>query len=155
MPSLVGSEMCIRDRKTNNTVHFGHVSPLCFRKHSEFEEKHHQFKGRAIFRGDNVKDQDNTYAVSRRRRPARACLQPLDSSTSLDCCLGIAASSRISLAPTLRRSWVGMSRPGCSFRRACSPRPGKKYTRPVCKLRLALCGHPLSCLLYTSPSPRD
>ena len=54
------------------TVHFGQVSPLCFKKHSEIK-KLTKYKGRVVFRGDSVKDQDNNWAVFQ-EMTSSACL---------------------------------------------------------------------------------
>ena len=52
-------------RAKGETVHFGSVAALCFEKGSELPEGDPQrrFKGRDVFLGDQVRDQDNNWAV--------------------------------------------------------------------------------------------
>jgi len=128
------------------TVHFGHVRPLIFRKHSELEEKFHVYKGRTIFRGDNVRDQDNNHAV----------FQEMASSASL-----LGASRLVDYVGMLQNHTCEQSdAPGAFTQTELGgdvatwvflPRnqwPASwvqaGYKRPVCRLRLALYGHPLS-----------
>ena len=44
-------------------MHFANISPRCFRKHSELDEKYHVYKGITILRGDSIRDEDNNAAV--------------------------------------------------------------------------------------------
>ena len=44
-------------------VHFGRISPVCHEKHSELGPDKRKYKGRVVFQGNNVKDQDNNWAV--------------------------------------------------------------------------------------------
>ena len=50
-------------RGKGNTVHFGSLMDLCFEKHSEQSVENRKYKGRVVFRGDQVKDQESTHAV--------------------------------------------------------------------------------------------
>ena len=50
-------------RKKGKTVHFGSLMDLCFEKHSEQAIENRKYKGRVVFRGDQVKDQENTLAL--------------------------------------------------------------------------------------------
>ena len=50
-------------RKKGTVVHFGSLMDLCFEKHSEQTLANRKYKGRVVFRGDQVKDQENTHAV--------------------------------------------------------------------------------------------
>jgi len=40
---------------------------LCHQKHSELSEELRRYKGRVVFRGDNVRDEEGFYAVFRSR----------------------------------------------------------------------------------------
>ena len=58
----------IRKAKENKeTVHFGSLMALCHQKHSELSEALRRYKGRVVFRGDNVRDEEGFYAVFRSR----------------------------------------------------------------------------------------
>ena len=50
-------------RNKCKTVHFASVMELCHLKNSELEPQHQKYKGRAVFRGDPVKDDSGSYAV--------------------------------------------------------------------------------------------
>ena len=45
------------------TIHFGALMALCHIKHSELAKIFQIYKGRIVFRGDDVKDEDGTHAV--------------------------------------------------------------------------------------------
>ena len=50
--------------KNNNKVHVGSLMDTCHPKNSELETKFQKFKGRVVLRGDIVKDDSGSYAVS-------------------------------------------------------------------------------------------
>ena len=64
-PNSVCSKYEVQERakKSGKTVHFGDLMELVHRKHAELEEKFHAYKGRVVFRGDNVKDEHGGFAV--------------------------------------------------------------------------------------------
>ena len=45
--------------KAGETVHFGRVFPIVVEKGSELPPEQRRYKGRVVFQGNNVKDQDN------------------------------------------------------------------------------------------------
>ena len=45
------------------TVHFGELMELCHEKHSELPPDQRGYKGRVVFRGDQVKDEQGYWAV--------------------------------------------------------------------------------------------
>ena len=45
-------------RRSGRSVHFGRICPLCYLKNAELSPEEHIYKGRAVFLGDNVRDQD-------------------------------------------------------------------------------------------------
>ena len=49
--------------KEKRKVHFGTLMPLCHQKNSELAPEHRSYKGRVVFRGDNVKDESGFAAV--------------------------------------------------------------------------------------------
>ena len=44
-------------------VHFSSLMDICRLKNAELEAKHKKYKGRAVLRGDIVKDDSGSYAV--------------------------------------------------------------------------------------------
>ena len=55
----------IRNRatKSGKTVHFGRVFPIVVEKGSELSADQRKYKGRVVFQGNNVRDQENNIAV--------------------------------------------------------------------------------------------
>ena len=49
--------------KQGKPVHFGSIRALCHEKHSELQLADPEYKGRVVFRGDIVRDNDGYYAV--------------------------------------------------------------------------------------------
>ena len=58
-------EVRAESKRDGKTTHFGRVVELCYEKGSELDEGDPEriAKGRAVFLGDNVRDQDWAYAV--------------------------------------------------------------------------------------------
>ena len=56
-------------KKDGRTVHFGTVMDLCHVKHAELSEEFWRYKGRVVFRGDQVRDESGFLPCSRNRVP--------------------------------------------------------------------------------------
>ena len=59
-----------RDKKS---VHFGYLRQLIFEKNSELPPEQRIYKGRVVFRGDQVKDESGNYAVFTEQGPGYIC----------------------------------------------------------------------------------
>ena len=59
------SELIDEARKECRKGHFASSMDICHLKNGELETKHQKYKGRVVFRGDIVKDDSGSYAVSR------------------------------------------------------------------------------------------
>ena len=59
------AEVIAEAKKQNRTVRFGSLMDLCHEKHAEFNKPADEkvYKGRVVFRGDQVKDETGYYAV--------------------------------------------------------------------------------------------
>ena len=59
------AEVIAQANKENRSVHFGSLMDLCHEKHSEFNllAGDKIYKGRVVFRGDQVRDETGYYAV--------------------------------------------------------------------------------------------
>ena len=57
------SKVMAQARSEGNIVHFGSLMALCHIKHSELAESLQKYKGRVVFRGDNVRDESGYLAV--------------------------------------------------------------------------------------------
>ena len=49
-------DVIARAKRLGQTVHFGSLMDLCHEKHSELPPEKRSYKGRVVFRGDQVKD---------------------------------------------------------------------------------------------------
>ena len=56
-------DKCLDAEKTGKTIHFGRVFPLCHIKHSELGVQFHEHKGRCIFGGNDIRDENGVIAV--------------------------------------------------------------------------------------------
>ena len=50
-------------RTAGATVHFASLMDICLLKNAELEAKHQKYEGRAVLRGDLVKDDSGFYTV--------------------------------------------------------------------------------------------
>ena len=50
-------------QKKKKNIHFATLMDICHLKNAELEPKHQKYKGRAVFRGDILKDDSGSYAV--------------------------------------------------------------------------------------------
>ncbi len=128
--------------KEGNEAHFGRVFALCHEKHSE-DPKKSKYKGRVVFQGNQVADHTATMAV----------FQDIGSSACLLTAFKIVAL--VAAAPGNKgeqsdapqaytqaelqgiETWIELPREQW-------PEAWEKFRRPVCRLRLALYGHPMS-----------
>ena len=60
---LVQGNLTRTARNKGRKVHFASLMDLCHLKNSELEPKFQKYKGRAVLRGDIVKDDSGSYAV--------------------------------------------------------------------------------------------
>jgi hypothetical protein len=59
------SIVAARAKRTGNKVHIGRIFDICVEKNSELDENdpNRKFKGRVVFEGCYVKDEDNNWAI--------------------------------------------------------------------------------------------
>ena len=57
------AEIAAEAAAQNRTIHFGELVRLCHVKHGELDAALQSYKGRVVFRGDNVKDESSYLAV--------------------------------------------------------------------------------------------
>ena len=130
------------------TVHFGDLMRLCHVKHSELAEKYHSFKGRVVFRGDNVRDESGHLAVfseqgtSASHLAAAKFLDAIARMPENDGQDSDATGAYTQAEHAGAETWVHLPRDKW-------PKSWhSKYNRPVVRLRLNLYGHPLAGLFW-------
>ncbi len=132
-------------RNSETTVHIGRLCCICVEKGSELkaDDKRRKFKGRVVFLGNNVKDQNWDYAVF---QELSSCPATMEGSRSADC-YGCIPGNNVMQADAEQAyiqaklegtpTWVEIPReewPDEWVKRG--------MIRPVCPLHLALYGHP-------------
>ena len=108
-------------RGSGTTVHFASLMDICHLKNAELEAKHQKYKGRAILRGDIVKDDSGSYAVFTEQRSSASQMTAakiMDIISRFPGCDGQAANAisvntQVKMEDAhklLKKSKVGMSR---------------------------------------------
>jgi len=144
-------------KREGKHVHFGSLMDLCHEKHSELDISMRKYKGRVVFRGDQVKDEDGFRAVFSEQGTSAshiAAAKFLDAIARMPGCHGedsdaVGAYTQVDLEEAQKlggvaeivETWITLP-PG---RR---PPSWSKIKNPVCKLRLNLYGHPLAGLYW-------
>ena len=137
-----------RSRKEGIRYHFGHLAQLCHEKHSELCAEKRKYKGRVVFRGDAVKNEDGLAAVFN-EQGSSACLisgiKVLDAVARLP---GNDGQERDGQQAYIQAK-LGGNPTYVHLPRDQWPAEWKdKYVKPVVRLKLALYGHPLAGLYW-------
>jgi len=136
-------------RATGKKINYGDLMPICSIKHWESIERR-KHKGRIVFRGDNVKDENNAFAVFQELSASPASIHSANSAMAY----GIIPGHKITQADAIRayvqsylktkcETWVSIPRelwPDEWYDENGVP----LYERPMCRLIKALYGHPES-----------
>ena len=125
------------------TVHFGGTMELGFIKHSQLEKKYWVYKGRIVFRGDNIRDENGVLAVFSEQAASASHVEAarsLDALARMPDCDGfdidaIGAFHQIPLGKDCPTTW-------CSVPKHRQPPEWAKYKNPVCIMGVNLYGHP-------------
>ena len=134
-------------KKNGKLVHFGSLMDLCFEKHSEQPIENRKYKGRVVFRGDQVKDQENTHAVFNEQTSSSshmASAKLLDAMARMPGFDGedadaVGAYTQVVLS---RRGWLGGNLDYSSSSQTPRSWRNLDIDDPVVPLRLNLYGHP-------------
>ncbi len=140
-------------------VHFGTLMDLCHLKHSELAEHFHVYKGRVVFRGDQVKDESGYYAVFSEQGTSAsqmAAAKTLDAMARMPGMDGensdaVGAYTQVPLIDQgvlLGKGKRDYIETWISLPRNRRPQEWDQIEDPVCLLRLNLYGHPLAGLLW-------
>ena len=134
--------------KKGKPVHFGDLMRLCHIKHSELAAALQSYKGRIVFRGDNIKDETGYLAVFSEQGTSASHLGAakfLDAIARMPGNDGAYSDARGAYHQTeLQGVDTYVSLPRDKWK----PEWHGKYTRPVVRLRLNLYGHPLAGLFW-------
>ena len=127
-------------RKNNETVHFCRIFKACYEKGSELPEDdlRRKFKGRTVFQGNNVRDQDSDHALFAELGSSPA---PMEAAKLLD-----AFGSQ----PGFSKAQAGLypgplhwgARMAFTSEKPLAEHWSKEFWQPMVPLVLALHGHP-------------
>jgi hypothetical protein len=112
-------------------------------KHSELAPEFHKYKGRVVFLGNQVKDQDDRAATFREMQSGTNLMS---AGKFLDI-IGASPGCDVEIADALQaytQCELGGDETWVELPRDQFPKTWKQFRRPVVRLRLALYGHPLS-----------
>jgi hypothetical protein len=125
------------------TAHFGSTMELGFIKHSQLAKKYWVYKGRIVFRGDNIRDEKGVLAVFSEQAASASHVEAarsLDALARMPDCDGfdidaIGAFHQIPLGKDCPTTW-------CSVPKHRQPPEWAGYKNPVCIMGVNLYGHP-------------
>ena len=133
-----------RAKRNGTKVHIGRIFDICVEKNSELDENdpNRKFKGRVVFEGCYVKDEDNNWAIF---SEIASCPASMEASRSADA-FGLLPGHGIEIADG--ESAYTQAKLGGDLTYIRIPKErwpahwAGKYTDPVVPLILALYGHP-------------
>ena len=137
------STIAAQARRAGNTIHLGRIFCICTEKGSELPkgDPNRKFKGRVVFQGNNVRDQNYDWAVF---QELSSCPATIEASKAADCygCFEgndvmQADAEQAYIQAELRgtETWVELPKEEW-------PKSWSGMLRPVCPLKLALYSHP-------------
>merc|ERR1711911_550182 len=150
----------IKEAKAKNmSVHFGTLMDLCHLKHAELDVQHQKYKGRVVFRGDQVKDETGFYAVfteqgaSASQMAAAKFLDSLARMPGMKDQAADAVKAYTQVPLHKQHELLGLPKDQCpetwiSLPPSRRPPSWKDIEDPVCPLEWNLYGHPIAGLLW-------
>ena len=160
------SQVIAEADKAGKSVHFGSLMDLCHEKGAEFNRADHEkiYKGRVVFRGDQVRDETGFYAVFTEQSASSshmAAIKFMDYIGRIDGNISedsdaVKAYTQVKLDSLVEllgeevqaETWITLPRE----RR---PRSWDNVDHPVCPLRRNLYGHPLAGLIWEKHCQRS
>ena len=148
-----------RAASTGKTIYFGRIFPLAHIKHSELSSDKHVYKGRVVFGGNNVRDENGVLAVFQEQGTSAShmvCAKFLDAIARMPGCDGQDADACKAYLQAYLSEFEGDTETWVILPEDQWPTSWiGKYKNPVVRLLRNLYGHPLAglywdCLLYTS-----
>ena len=139
----VEKDKLVTNHKSGDLLHLGELMPIASIKHWESPALH-KYKGRIVFRGDNVKDQNGDWAIFQEIYASPTAIHSVNSNIAYGCIAGnkttMADADQAYLQAELKSkcdTWVLVPR-------ELWPKEwhNKGYVKPMCRLRKSLYGHP-------------
>ncbi len=135
------SDVAAEARAKHQTIHWGMLFAICVEKGSELAEKDRKFKGRVVFRGNDVKNQNWETAMFQDMGSSPATMEAAKAADAYGCFPGHnieqADAEQAYVQAPLRGPTTWISLPRDQW-----PPEWEGMRRPVVIMRLALYGHP-------------
>ena len=131
-------------RRKGRTVHVGRVFGIIVEKNHELDPRdpRRKYKGRAVFGGDNVKDQDSNWAIFQELGSSPATMDAARAADAYGLFPGHAVQQS-DARQAYTQAWLRGTETWVRLPRDQWPEGWDgQYDDPVCPLRLALYGHP-------------
>ena len=132
-------------KRTGKRVHIGRIFELCHEKGSELPEGHpgRKFKGRVVFMGNQVRDEENNVAIFNELSSAPATMEAAKAADIYSLLPGHAGQTADGDMAYIQARLEGTETWVLLPKHRWPPEWSKRgFTNPVCRLVLALYGHP-------------
>ena len=131
------------DATPGRKVHFGAVMELCVEKNYDIPDQA-KFKGRLVFRGDDVRDETGQHAIFKDMASCPATLEASKMVDAYSCVHGNAGQQADAQQAYTQATFKGTETWIFLPRHQWPAHWKGRYTRPVVPMLLALYGHPES-----------
>ena len=135
-------------QKEKRTVHFGRVYPLCHIKNSQLSREKWNYKGRVVFEGNRITDQDGTWAVFSEQGTSASHLSAAKFLDALARMPGNAGQDSDAMGAYTQTELLGEETWVTMPPERWPKHWHGKFHRPVVRLRLNLYGHPCAGLYW-------
>ena len=132
-------------RSSGVHIHMGELMPIASIKHWESPDLR-KYKGRIVFRGDCVKDQDGAIAVFQELSASPSAIHSINSNMAYGCLAGHKTTASDALQAYLQAELKTKQPTWVLIPRELWPEDwhAKGYQKPMCRLVKSLYGHPES-----------
>ena len=138
------SDLVAKARADGKTIYIGDIMPICSIKHWETPALR-KYKGRIVFRGDCVKDQDGAAAVFQELSASPTTIHSANSNIAYGCIPGNKSTQADAIRAYVQSFLKSKHETWARIPPELWPKEWRgKYSRPTCKLVKALYGHPES-----------
>ena len=157
MKATIGIRISKEAERLGKTIHFGRVFPLCQVKHSKLAAAFQKYKGRVVFSGNDIRDENGVQAVFAEQGASASSMvngKVLDALARIPGYAGqnadaVKAYTQVRLADFEGETETWVELPQDRWPASWFGADGScKYVRPVVRLLANLYGHPLAGLWW-------
>ena len=131
-------------RKSGQTVHLGRIFEACYEKGSELppDDPRRKFKGRTVFQGNNVRDQDSDYALLAELGSSPASMEAAKLLDAFGSQPGFSKAQAEAIQACIQALFTGVPTWLSLPRNRWPEHWSKEFWQPMVPLVLELYGHP-------------